>query len=316
MWSRVALVASIFVPAMVLLTGTDSRPVDARDASMDSQALTGTETAPAEPGLQEPPSGDEYCLSCHTDKSLSTSFTDGRPLSLYVDARVLRDSAHELLNCVTCHNEYEVLPPELRPPIEGEAYRAEATAMCARCHQVAAEDYAGSAHSEPPLETGEGATCSGCHSPEGSGHSVGSSSGPESDFGPARVAETCGSCHEKALSSYEATSHSKVANLGEAKTTATCTTCHAGHSTEPAKDLVSAPGIAALTAVCADCHSGAGESFARTWSGHSEGAPGSSLANIAGRGGLLLAVAVVAFGFVHVSLEVLRRLRGREGEER
>jgi nitrate/TMAO reductase-like tetraheme cytochrome c subunit len=243
---------------------------------------------------------------------LTTSFTDGGLLSLYVDARAVRDSAHELLSCVTCHDDYEVLPLALRDPIEAVAYRREATEMCARCHLAAADGYEGSVHSEPPLESGEGASCVDCHSPDSSAHSVARTSAPDSPLAPSRVDGACAECHAAAVDSYLETSHGKVARLGDAKTTPTCIICHADHAVTDARDLTSDTRITAFTDLCRDCHSGADSAFARAWPGHSEGAPDGSLANLARRAGLLTATLVVAFGLLHVSLEGARRLRDRE----
>src|SRR3990172_10069190 len=42
------------------------------------------------PVTQEAPYADSYCLACHGKRSFRTHFSDGRRLSLYVNARGLR----------------------------------------------------------------------------------------------------------------------------------------------------------------------------------------------------------------------------------
>src|SRR3990170_3963698 len=64
------------------------------------------------PATQEAPYTDSQCLACHGNAALRTRFSDGRRLSLYVNARGLRDSAHGLLTCVTCHDNHKVCPPD------------------------------------------------------------------------------------------------------------------------------------------------------------------------------------------------------------
>lgn len=311
-----ALLAWVLVPAACLLVtpaGTDSRSAAAIVESSPLLATLGgggPDEALGLPLTQEPPLADAYCLTCHGDSSLTAGFSNGRTLSLYANLLALRDSAHDLLSCVTCHDTYEPPPPERTEPYDFAAYQAQATEMCVRCHTAAAEGYAASAHSETVIEEGEGATCIDCHSPDGSGHSVAATKDPGSILSPARIAESCGRCHEEALSTYHDTSHGKVERFGDVKSTATCTTCHSDHAVQPADDLVAAPGESGLLTVCRDCHDGADGSFARAWPGHSEGARGGSPADVAGRAGFFLAAAVVGFGLVHASLDLFRRWAG------
>lgn len=316
MWKRLAPLVLIALPAAYLLitpAGTQSRIAEiARPPPGTSAALAPTE--PRDPKghslLQQPQLPDAYCLTCHGDTSLSAGFSDGRTLSLYVDLRAVRDSAHDLLSCVTCHDTYEPPPPVRTEPFDFETYQAEATQMCSRCHKAAAEGYSGSAHSPPQVEDGKGATCIDCHSPDGSAHSIAQTSEPGLFLGAGRITEACGRCHEKAADSYNETSHGKVARLGDVDETATCTTCHSDHPVQPAENLVSSSAGTALATLCGDCHDGADASFARTWPGHTEGAPSASAANLVGRAGLLLAAVVVLFGLVHVSLDLFRRWAG------
>lgn len=313
MCNRVALLAGILglAAGLLLLAGEESRSADAIHQSPGDHAVS-EPVAPPQPATQEPPTGDSYCQTCHADESLSGGFSNGRPLSLYVDARDVRDSAHELLTCVTCHDQLGTHPDEEPPLFDLTTYRIEANGMCERCHQSAADGYAASAHRAPEFEEGEGATCIDCHSPDGSGHSVALTSDPGSMLAPARIADTCGSCHERALNTYDQTSHGKVARFGDANTTATCLSCHGDHNVQAVEELALGAGLTGLSATCGECHDGAGESFARAWPGHSEGAPSGSTADLLERLGFLMATAVVASGLLHASLDLVRRRIDRD----
>lgn len=297
---------------LVVPAGTESRSVDVVEAEPLLQLpVSGGSGAPAQPLAPEPPVGDDFCLTCHADSSLETGFTDGRALSLYVDARVLRDSAHGLLNCVTCHDQYEIPRPERRDPLDFVTYQNETEAMCARCHKTAASGYEGSAHWERGFRDGEVATCTDCHSADRSGHNVAATSDSRSMLAPARLAGTCGRCHERAQDTFEETSHGKVARFGDAAATATCTSCHSDHAADNVDDLLLPTSIATLAAGCAKCHDGAGESFFRAWPGHSEGAPRGSVASMVGQAGFFTAAAVVGMGLTHAALDFLRRRSDR-----
>jgi len=293
-----------------------------RQSAADSSAVSSADHLPAvfddpqagppQPATQELPTGDAYCLTCHSDESLNTGFADGRALSLYADARALRDSAHSLMACVTCHGKFTTHPRDQSEPLdEFTVYQTKAIEMCSRCHLAAAADYAGSAHWQPIFSEGDGATCIECHSPASSGHSIARTSDTSSMLAPERIDAACGRCHQQALSTYRETSHGKVARFGEARTTAICTTCHSDHDVKAVDDPSGPLAAAKLVTVCASCHPGADEAFASAWPGHSEGAPSRSAADYVERFGFFSTVAIVGFGLVHVSLDFLRRLTDR-----
>lgn len=306
-WSLLPATCLLVVPA-----GMESRTVDVVQAETLLQLpVGGAAEAPAQPLTPEQPVGDYFCLTCHADPSLETGFTDGRVLPLFVDAKVLRDSAHYLLDCVTCHDQYEIPRPENPDPLDFAAYQGQAEAMCARCHQAAAGEYEGSAHWQNGFEEGAVATCTDCHSPDRSGHNVAATSDSRSILAPARLADACGRCHEQAQDTFEETSHGKVARFGDAAATATCASCHGDHAVETIDDLLLPASRATLVAGCAECHDGAGESFFSAWPGHSAGAPRGSAASMVGWAGFFTMAAVVGMGMTHAGLDFLRRFSDR-----
>lgn len=315
MWKGCAVLLWSLLPVsflLVTLAGAESRSIDATHSEplFGPPLGGGTEAAP-QPLVREQPASDEICLSCHADSFLKTSFTDGRPLSLYVDATALRDSAHYLLNCVTCHDQYEIRPAGARERLDFVTYQEGAEAMCARCHISAASGYEGSAHWESGFDEGEVATCTDCHSADGSGHSVAPTSASPSVLAGSSLSDVCGRCHQQAQDSFEATSHGKVARFGNAAATATCDTCHNDHAVHTIDDLLQPASTVSLVATCETCHDGADEEFFRAWPGHSTGAPGGSAAGIVGRAGFFTAVAVVGAGVTHAALDSFRRFSRR-----
>ena len=258
------------------------------------------------------PHTDSYCLTCHGNPSLQTRFADGGKLSLHVDARALRDSAHGLLTCTTCHADHEVCPPGRAEPLDSATYRIEATEMCISCHLAAAGDYAESAHGQPVLtDSGDGATCNDCHALEPSGHAVGWVSDPSLMLSPQSVDENCGRCHEDALRTYRHTSHSKVARFGDPDRPANCTTCHGDHAVKAVDDPDEPMTAANLVTVCGDCHDGADESFASGWRGHAASSSRSAGVYFTERSLVFLIATGLAFGLVHMALDLRRRLDGR-----
>ncbi len=253
---------------------------------------------------------DSFCLTCHADPTLQTHFADGAALSLHVDARAVRDSAHGQLGCVTCHADRETCPS---PPIavSGPAgYEARAAGICVRCHLSAAGDYAESVHGAPVLSgAGDGATCNDCHSANGSGHST----TRVSDLPAARmtlsVAENCGRCHSDALASYRNTAHGELVQFADNGRGATCTDCHGIHAVRAVDDPMGPLAPARLALVCQGCHRGADAQFAGRWLGHEASTSPSGFADYAHRGVVTLMVVGVCFGLTHVTLDFLRSPR-------
>lgn len=68
---------------------------------------------------------------------------------------------------------------------------------------------------------------------------------PESRVHPARVAETCGACHQAERDAYSKTVHAK--QVREQRSGATCLTCHGSMA-------ISLPSPSELRARCAGCH--------------------------------------------------------------
>lgn len=186
--------------------------------------------------------------------------------------------------------------------------------MCIRCHLAAAGDYAESVHGEPVLSaTGDGATCTDCHSPKFSGHSVTKVDDPKTALAPDSVHESCGRCHEEEMDSYRQTSHYKVARYGDPQRPATCTTCHGEHLVTAVDDPEEPLTAGNLVAVCGRCHGGADEAFASGWLGHTTTPSRAAGFYYAERFIVFSLTAGVGFGLLHMMLDLLRALAGGSG---
>ncbi|HEU4760363.1 MAG TPA: multiheme c-type cytochrome [Dehalococcoidia bacterium] len=186
-----------------------------------------------------------------------------------------------------------------------------ATVACSRCHITATGEYEGSVHSQDLLSRGKGAPCDNCHSPDDSAHTIAWLDGEHSGLTLEPVNQTCGRCHQAELSSYLDTSHGKMAQSGDDVSAATCVTCHGDHAVAAVDDPGAPLTALSLAPICGQCHRGADAEFAEAWQGHAELSP----SNLPGlyymeRSITFLTAATLGFGFLHVSLDFLRRLAG------
>ena len=319
-WTLALLLTTLAVASLALT----SRAVDARQdgepapgqaaavsAGVAASSLLGDAAsggyAPA-PRAATP--NDSLCLTCHGDSALATRFSDGEPLSLHVDARVVRDSAHGQLDCVTCHADRETCPDAPLPSSTLANYEARGVLVCLSCHRSAASGYADSVHGAPVLSgTGAGATCNDCHSSDGSGHSTSPVAGLRAAGAAAAVTESCGRCHVDDLASYRRTGHGQLVRFADNRRAATCTDCHGAHAVSAVDDPGEGLAPAGLAVVCQKCHEGADEQFAGEWLGHEASVSPSGVADYLHRGIVLLMAVGVCFGVTHVTLDFLRNSR-------
>lgn len=189
--------------------------------------------------------------------------------------------------CLLCHDEAgltatSVKPPRLIEPVDPLAFAASAhgAEACVDCHEH---------QSALPHPREEAA-------------------------GPQAVAIGCASCHAEAYAGYLESPHGTMAELHDARGPA-CADCHGNvHAVQP---------IAAWTKeeraeVCSGCHPGAGTGFLSALS-HEEPSPTvQPTAYFAGRFLVVLASGALAFGIIHVELDLLRWIvrRGRTGSGR
>ncbi len=155
-------------------------------------------------------------------------------------------------------------------------------------------------------------TCVSCHADQ--------SALPHPALAPAGIARTaadCATCHAEAAEGYLESPHGTMADLKDTKGP-TCETCHGNvHTLKPVAQWTTDE----RAAVCVKCHSGAGTGFLKALS-HQAATPSSRpIVYFAGRFLTVLAASSLAFGIIHVELDLLRWLvrrwrRSSAGEER
>ena len=122
-------------------------------------------------------------------------------------------------------------------------------------------------------------------------------------------AVACQECHEDAAEAYMRSVHGTMVELGDARAPE-CADCHGDpHTVRPAEEWTDSQRARA----CAECHSGATPGFTKALR-HGEPSPNSLAASyFAGRFLIILTAAVLAFGIIHVELQVLRWLAQKRG---
>ena len=127
------------------------------------------------------PQSNEDCLTCHEDNTLSTE-RKGKAVSLYVNVKLLQNTPHRKLTCVSCHvgfNAEDLPHKENIQPIN-----------CMSCHKDARVKH--QFHPQMKKANGmngpEGSSCKGCHGT----HDVVSLKSKNSKWSTERLTESCG----------------------------------------------------------------------------------------------------------------------------
>ncbi len=216
------------------------------------------------------------CSECHEEESkLVAKSAHGR-------APAAGGAEPRAASCVDCHGTHDVAMPS---DPESRLYPLNVPATCGQCH--AADPFRGgngsggakgAAHAAPPVgkftdDTHAKAllrdglvvapTCVTCHG----GHTVAKTDDPSSAVNPARVSETCGSCHQGILKQYRRSVHGttprdpkRTANGMEP---ATCTDCHRPHGIQP----VTVAFNVRISDTCARCHEDRAKTYRGTYHG-------------------------------------------------
>ena len=235
----------------------------------------------------------QLCLSCHQNAAYQYQGS--------VHGKAVAAGRAGAAVCTDCHSPHQMG----KPPIAMEAVWS-----CRACHSQVTDSYRQSIHGRL-MEAGrrEAAVCVDCHSPESRAHSLMAVQAPDSPASTEEVPNTCGRCHAKALESYMTTFHGRAWRLGTSRKEATCIDCHGSYGIQPMHAPEAPVTQEKLAQTCAKCHGGATESFAAGWLGHEEPSPSHfPLAYYTERFLFFLTTVVVAFGILHVELDLLRWL--------
>ncbi len=193
------------------------------------------------------------CLVCHGDKSLTTTDSTGKEISLFVDHSVFAKSIHQNLGCDGCHQGV-LAEPHATPP---------GPVNCGSCHQEEASLYQAGFHGQKKLEgTANAPDCKDCHSY----HRIRKADDPDADTYRGNQPKMCAKCHSSPVTvrkyqmpipapyqEYMESVHGislKEGNDG----VAVCSDCHKSHDLKPPSDPASLTYRTNIPSTCGQCH--------------------------------------------------------------
>lgn len=174
--------------------------------------------------------------------ALALQTTAPAPDTVCADCHEVREkvqaSAHTGVACSTCHPKHEEYPhPEKLPKPQ-----------CANCHEAIVGEYSRSIHAREVKKGNEGAPdCAFCH---GEPHEIKVAKSPEARHA---VPDTCGMCHDKALTDFKTSVHGQDVARG-VREAPVCTDCHGAHSIDSPSRPGSSVNAAAIPDTCGRCH--------------------------------------------------------------
>jgi formate dehydrogenase gamma subunit len=185
------------------------------------------------------PIKNSACLECHGDKTLTKTNAAGKEVSLFVDVAKLAASIHKTNTCASCHADITAEHPDNEIPAQ--------PANCKECHARQSASYGASVHGLALAKGAKGsATCSDCHD----GHTILPPTSPASPLYFARLAQTCGGCHDQEAKDVEASVHGQAVAEGH-RDAPTCTDCHSEHKIQALKTRSA---LQIDVEVCGQCH--------------------------------------------------------------
>jgi len=231
-------------------------------------AWTVASTAASVPA-KVPASETVLCLKCHAAPGLARPKVSAhKPPLKRIDPREFAESAHgRYLACTDCHPAHQGEPLPFLPEAQAKLTMVR---TCTRCHAKEGQEFASSIHGKA-LRGGkpDAPACFNCHGE----HGIRSPRQAESTVSPARIPETCSSCHENTaiqkrydlpkarLETYRGSYHGIATRFGQLEA-ANCASCHGYHNIQPSSDPSSPINKANLPKTCGKCHAGATRNFA------------------------------------------------------
>lgn len=166
---------------------------------------------------------------------------------------LLGKSAHKKLVCVACHTSLD--------PKNLATARTVAPVDCLHCHQDAQfkHDFHPELAQSIRANRAPKVACKDCHGT----HDVSAIDDPQAKFGPSRVVESCGKCHQKPADAFPASAHGK-ALTASAQGAPTCLSCHRTRITAKSGPADSLALKTAQAKLCLTCHLDTPEVRART----------------------------------------------------
>ena len=185
---------------------------------------------------------NDDCLMCHSDESM-TMEKNGKEVSIFVKAEILKHSPHAKLSCTACHTGFD---PENIP------HKQKITPVnCMSCHSDAPRKHA--FHPQMAKATGTDGkpdvSCKGCHGR----HDVLAVNNPKARTNPANQPNLCGTCHTAERATFLASAHGQALKAS-IKGAPSCVPCHINDITKirPGRDSVQVK--IGQEKVCLSCH--------------------------------------------------------------
>ncbi len=208
---------------------------------------------------------NQYCLGCHSDKSLIRISKDGQVDSLFVDGAAIENSVHGVnINCVKCHTNVN--------PRKNPVCKDSGPVDCAVCHAEIGDEFSQGIHGTLLAEGDPNApTCTDCHGD----HNVASKDDPSSPVFARNVPTLCAQCHrqgepaairlkgkgEQVVEHYSMSIHGKGLYESGLMVSAVCNDCHQSHLTLPPTNPKSSVYPSNVGKTCGTCHLGIYEEF-------------------------------------------------------
>lgn len=194
------------------------------------------------------------CLICHN--VTPTAAKKGKPVPLFVNAKLFHSSVHAALGCTSCHSDVKAFP-HIPAPRKVD---------CGMCHSEQASAFAKSVHASAAAgeERLKYPACLTCH---GNPHGIVPVKDPASPVYPLNLPRTCGRCHgSPALAKrygltnvyqlYIDSIHGFALTKDGLLVAATCASCHGAHHILSNRNPHSRTYRNNIPATCGRCHAG------------------------------------------------------------
>lgn len=190
------------------------------------------------------PAEVEFCLGCHSDRTLELTLKSGERRSLFVDGEQFSRSIHGgMLQCTDCHSDIATYPHPERTFANLREFTLAYYESCKGCHF---ENYTKTLDSVHYASLAKGEVraplCVDCHG----AHEVAKPDVPRS-----RISKTCARCHEGVYQQYAQSVHGKALVQEENVDVPVCTDCHRSHDI---RDPRTAAFHLKTPELCAKCH--------------------------------------------------------------
>lgn len=153
--------------------------------------------------------------------------------------------------CTDCHGSHDIVSSSAA---NSPTNPKNIAATCSACHEGTGSTYDQSIHGLARSSgSDEAPTCADCHNPH-------STLRVDRDEFMLEAVETCGGCHHHSLTTYQASYHGQITDLGFTRM-AKCVDCHGAHIIQPSDNPTSMMSVENRLQTCQQCHPSARKNF-------------------------------------------------------